>query len=145
MKNNHKPKISIITVVYNSVSTIEKSIISVLDQNYDNLEYIIIDGGSTDGTINIVNKYKDEIDYFVSEKDGGIYDAMNKGLIQASGDMVAFLNSDDWYEADSLLKVSNAVINNPSAMLVCGQVRVVQEKGNKSLESIRLNEIDLSG
>lgn len=90
-------KISIITVVLNRADTIRTTIESVINQSYDNIEYIVIDGGSTDGTLDIVNLYKDKIDVIISEKDNGIYDAMNKGLNFASGDIVGFLNSDDHY------------------------------------------------
>ena len=99
MEDNNKqlPKISVITVVLNNKSTIEETIKSVLNQKYPNLEYIIIDGGSTDGTLDIINKYNEQIDYLKSEKDLGIYDAFNKGLKIASGDLIGFINSDDIY------------------------------------------------
>ena len=90
-------KVSIITTVYDSIDTIETSIKSVLGQSYKDIEYIIIDGGSTDGTIDIVNKYKSKIAVFVSERDSGIYDAMNKGIKLATGDIIGILNSDDFY------------------------------------------------
>ena len=92
-----KPLISIITVVYNGEKYLEETILSVINQTYDNVEYIIIDGGSTDGTIDIIKKYNDNIDYWVSEKDRNMYDGINKGLKIASGDIVASLNSDDFY------------------------------------------------
>ena len=102
-------KISIITVCYNSASTIERAIKSVLSQDYSNIEYIIIDGGSTDGTVEIINKYKDKITQFVSEKDEGIYDAMNKGIALATGDIVGILNSDDFYADNFILsEIANA-------------------------------------
>lgn len=91
----NKPLISIITVVYNGEKFLEETIQSVINQTYDNVEYIIIDGGSNDETTNIIRKYEDEIDYWVSEKDGGIYYAMNKGMRLALGDWVYFLGSDD--------------------------------------------------
>ncbi|MBE0514903.1 glycosyltransferase family 2 protein [Sulfurimonas sp.] len=90
-------KISIITVVYNNVATIKDAIDSVLDQTYKNIEYIIIDGASTDGTVEIVQSYGDKISKFVSEPDRGLYDAMNKGIALATGDVVGILNSDDFY------------------------------------------------
>ena len=95
-------KITIITVVKNSEKTIERSIKSVIDQNYDNIEYIVIDGASEDKTLDILNKYKKKINILISEKDDGIWDAMNKGLNLASGDIVGFLNADDFYYADCL-------------------------------------------
>jgi glycosyltransferase involved in cell wall biosynthesis len=90
-------KISIITVSYNSASTIDDTIRSVLSQSYGDLEYIVVDGLSTDGTVERVRSYGSRIHTFISEKDGGIYDAMNKGISLATGDAVAFLNSDDFY------------------------------------------------
>jgi glycosyltransferase involved in cell wall biosynthesis len=93
-------KVSIITVSYNSEKTIEDTIKSVLAQDYPNIEYLIIDGASKDGTLQIVQKYQDKIANVVSEKDKGIYDAMNKGIALATGEIIGILNSDDFY-ADS--------------------------------------------
>lgn len=90
-----QPKISVVTVCYNAVRDIEKTILSVVNQTYPNIEYIIIDGGSKDGTMDVVNRYKDKIDVIVSEPDKGIYDAMNKGTKKASGDFLQFLNAGD--------------------------------------------------
>ncbi|MFN6564380.1 MAG: glycosyltransferase family 2 protein [Nostoc sp. ChiSLP01] len=96
-------KISIITPVYNAVNTFEKTILSVINQDIEaELEYIIIDGGSNDGTLEIINRYSDNIDILVSESDRGIYDAMNKGINLATGDIIGIINSDDWYNADAL-------------------------------------------
>ena len=92
---NNNPLISIVTVSYNAVKDIEKTILSVLNQTYPNIEYIIIDGGSTDGTLDIIKKYEDKISYWVSEHDKGIYDAMNKGIVKANGDYLFFLGADD--------------------------------------------------
>lgn len=90
-------KVSIITVCYNAENTIERTINSVLSQNYTKIEYIVIDGASSDNTIQIINKYIDKIAIFKSEKDKGIYDAMNKGLDLATGDLIGFLNADDYF------------------------------------------------
>lgn len=95
-------KFSVITVVYNRVETIERTIKSILKQSYNNIEYIIIDGGSSDGTIEVIKKYEHRIAAWISEPDKGIYDAMNKGVLLSTGDVISFLNSDDWYEADAL-------------------------------------------
>lgn len=92
-----KPKVSIITVCYNSAKTIEDTIQSVVNQTYDNIEYIVIDGVSTDNTLEIINKYKNQITTIICEKDKGIYDAINKGIGIATGDIIANLNSDDFY------------------------------------------------
>jgi len=97
-------KISVITVCYNSVRTIEETIVSVINQRDANVEYLVIDGGSTDGTLNVLQKYQAHIDKIVSEPDNGIYDAMNKGLALASGDIVGFLNADDLFAEDCVLK-----------------------------------------
>lgn len=91
------PKVTIITVCYNSAKTIEDTIQSVINQTYDHIEYIIVDGLSTDNTLEIINKYKDKIAKIVSEKDAGLYDAINKGIDLATGDIIANLNSDDFY------------------------------------------------
>ncbi|KAA6352595.1 putative glycosyltransferase [termite gut metagenome] len=92
------PKITVITVVFNGKDTIEETILSVINQTYPNIEYIIIDGESTDGTVDIIKKYQDRIAYWVSEPDKGIYDAMNKGIEKATGELIGIINSDDWYE-----------------------------------------------
>lgn len=94
-------KVSIITVCYNSEKTIEDTIKSVAAQDYDKIEYIIIDGGSTDRTHDIVKKYSDSVDIYLSEKDEGLYDAMNKGIKLASGDVIGILNSDDFFISQS--------------------------------------------
>jgi len=96
-------KISIITVVWNNVETIKDAIDSVLSQTYENIEYIVIDGASRDGTVEIVQSYGEKISKFISEKDKGLYDAMNKGIKLATGDIVGILNSDDFYIDDNLI------------------------------------------
>lgn len=105
----NKPLVSIITVVFNGEKYLEETIKSVINQNYDNVEYIIIDGGSTDKTMNIIKKYEDKIDYWVSEKDKGLYDAFNKGITLCIGDFIGIISSDDWLE-------SSAIINSLDAM-----------------------------
>ncbi len=106
-------KISIITVCFNSVATIEKAIDSVSSQDWSNKEHIVIDGGSTDGTLEILQKLKPNLACLVSEKDNGIYDAMNKGIYHATGDIICFLNSDDYYVANDVLsKIANIMQNN---------------------------------
>jgi len=105
-------KISIITIAYNSAETIEATILSVLEQDYPNLEYIIIDGDSKDDTMNIVKKYGDKISIVISEPDQGIYDAMNKGVSAATGDVIGILNSDDFYASKTGLSEVMAVFNS---------------------------------
>jgi len=94
---NSNLKISIITVSFNSVETIRDTIKSIISQDYENIEYILIDAGSTDGTLDIIKEYEGYINYFSSEEDDGIYDGMNKGISVASGEVVGILNSDDFY------------------------------------------------
>ena len=101
--NKNKPLITVITVVRNDRENIQKTVESVLNQKFDKFEYIIIDGKSTDGTIDIINKYKDQIDIIISEPDNGIYDAMNKGIKLSSGIYLNFLNSGDYYINDEIL------------------------------------------
>ena len=100
-----QPLITVITVVFNGASTIEDTIQSVINQTYNNVEYIVIDGGSTDGTQGIIRKYEHAIDYWVSEKDKGIYDAMNKGIALAAGDYVGLLNADDLFAGNDILQI----------------------------------------
>lgn len=101
-----QPKLSVITIVYNNVQDIERTLLSVINQTYPNIEYIIIDGLSTDGTVAIIKKYESRIGKFISEKDEGIYDAMNKGLALATGDYVLFMNSgDEIYANDTVVNV----------------------------------------
>ena len=97
-------KVSVITVVFNGCSTIKDTITGVLNQTYKDIEYIIIDGGSTDSTMDIVDKYKDRISKIVSEPDKGLYDAMNKGIKLATGDIIGFLNSDDVFANDFVVE-----------------------------------------
>ena len=102
-------KISIITIVYNNSECIEDCINSVLKQKYPNVEYIVIDGGSKDNTVEIINKYKDKISYFISEKDNGLYDALNKGIKAATGDIIGILHSDDlFFNNDTLSNIVSA-------------------------------------
>lgn len=120
-------KISIITVSFNSSLTIRDTIESVVAQSFTNIEYIIIDGGSNDGTLSIINEYKDKITKVVSEPDYGIYDAMNKGINAATGDIVGMLNSDDFFENNDVLSnVANAFSLDSSADIVFGDIVFVR-------------------
>lgn len=125
-------KISIITVVYNAAGTIERTIKSVIDQSYKNIEYIIIDGGSTDGTLDIIARYHSKLAYFVSEPDKGIYDAMNKGIKKASGDTIGLLNADDWYEPGALEVIAREY-KNTSAHIIAGKTFLISKEGEKIL------------
>ena len=115
-------KVSIITVSYNSVLTIRRTILSVIDQKYPNVEYIIIDGGSTDGTVEIIKEYSNQITKFISEPDHGISDAFNKGIANASGDYIGIINSDDWYEPDSIKQIVIA-FEDSTVGIVAGKIR----------------------
>lgn len=117
-------KVSIITVCLNSEKTIEKTILSVLAQECEELEYIIIDGKSTDGTLEIVKKYEERISVVVSEPDAGLYDAMNKGIAYATGDVIGIINSDDWYEPDAVKTVLD-IFKNSNAEVVYGQMNLI--------------------
>lgn len=111
-------KISIITPVYNAEKTIERTIQSVINQQIDSeLEYIIIDGASTDNTLNIINRYSPYL-RLISAKDNGVYDAMNKGIALATGDVIGIINSDDWYNNGALKVVEQAFSNNPHVSIV---------------------------
>jgi len=117
-----QPKLSVITIVYNNVRDIERTMLSVLNQTYPNIEYIIIDGASDDGTKDIIYKYKDKIAHFISEKDKGIYDAMNKGLALATGDYVLFMNSgDEIYSAETVKDVFESA---PGADIYYGETEM---------------------
>lgn len=127
----YKPLISVVTVSYNAVTTIEQTILSVVNQSYNNIEYIIIDGGSTDGTVDIIKKYADKIAYWISEPDGGIYYAMNKGINVATGEWVHFRNCGDFFfNSYSLEKMFSSVVDN-DVMILHGDCRVVYSKGFK--------------
>lgn len=123
-----KPLITVITVVLNNKLHIEQAVLSVIAQDYDNIEFIIIDGGSTDGTLDIIRRFDDRIHLWVSERDGGIYEAMNKGLELASGDYVGMLNSDDWLEPHAL-KLIIATFT-PRVDFVYGDIHVNSPQGN---------------
>ena len=120
-------KISIITVVYNSESALEKTIESITEQKYKDIEYIIIDGGSTDGTFAIIKKFEKHISFWISEPDKGIYDAMNKGLEKATGDYVWFLNAGDEIYSPDTLSFINTLENDADAYY--GEVEYIDEEG----------------
>ena len=125
-------KISIITVVWNNKNTIKYAIDSVLNQTYKDIEYIVVDGKSTDGTVEIVQSYGDKISKFISEKDNGIYDAMNKGLKLATGDIVGILNSDDFYMRDDVIeKVVNVFVENNVESVFADLVYVKPDNSEK--------------
>jgi len=127
-KNKDLPLISIITVVYNSVNTIEQTILSVIQQPYQNKEYIIIDGGSTDGTIELIRKYETYLSYWISEPDKGVYDAMNKGIDHAKGDLIGLINADDWYEENIFNQIAQQYLETGSNHVIYGMLRIFQDE-----------------
>jgi glycosyltransferase involved in cell wall biosynthesis len=124
-----KPLVSIVTPSFNQAPFIEQTIRSVLEQDYPNIEYIIIDGGSTDGSVDIIRRYSDRLAYWTSEPDNGQADAINKGWSRSSGRILAFLNSDDYYMPGSVRTAVAALQRNPAAQIVIGQGRWVTENG----------------
>ena len=131
---NSSLKISIITVSFNSAETIKETIESILIQDYNNIEYIIIDGGSSDETIDIVKSYSEKISYFISEKDNGIYDAMNKGIKAATGDIVGILNSDDFYPNSFVLSNVAKSFKKYNCDAVYGDLVYVKEKDTTQIK-----------
>jgi glycosyltransferase involved in cell wall biosynthesis len=122
-------KISIITVVYNRERTIERAIQSAINQSYKNIEYIIIDGASKDGTMEVVNRYKDKVAIIVSEKDKGMYDALNKGIKLATGDVVGILHADDEFTDTTIIeKIAHYMQQHPQTDAVYGDIGFVKEE-----------------
>ena len=129
-------KVSIVTIVYNRAYCIAHCIESVLNQTYKNIEHVIIDGGSTDGTTTIIETYKDNLGYYISEKDEGIFDALNKGIKHSTGDIIGILNSDDFfYQPDSIAKVVNGFLVS-GADLVYAKGLFVDQKSPTKIKRI---------
>lgn len=130
MKKNIK--VSVITVTYNAEHVLETTIESILGQDYDPVEYLIIDGGSTDGTVNIIKKYQSRIAYWVSEPDGGLYDAMNKGLSRATGDYVWFINAGDRLTSSGIVTEIFAGLQGEILPdIIYGETGIWDEKGKR--------------
>jgi len=144
MESNN-PLITIITVVYNGEKYLEETILSVINQTYNNIEYIIIDGGSTDGTIDIIKKYEDRIDYWISEKDSGIYDAMNKGIAHSNGELINFMNASDVFCDSELLynMVSHINKNEVFPDILYGNAHIYSENGDflKVLKPLKFSKL----
>jgi glycosyltransferase involved in cell wall biosynthesis len=129
-------KISIITVVYNRAATLGQSIHSVLSQDYGDIEYVVVDGGSTDGTLDIINKHIDSIHQFISEKDEGMYDALNKGIRLATGDIIGILHADDWFASRNIIsKIATEFTNDKMLDAVYGDIAFI--KANDPMKVIR--------
>lgn len=131
------PKISVVTVCFNAADCIEKTILSVINQTYKNIEYIIIDGGSTDGTVDIIKKYADCIDYWVSEPDKGIYDAMNKGIKVATGEWINFMNAGDCFGNMNILQQMEKEITSDIRILRGNIIRIYPKYKIKSVGVIK--------
>lgn len=137
-------RVSIVTPSFNQAAFLEQTMRSVLDQDYSNLEYLVIDGGSTDGSVDVIQKYADRLAYWTSECDRGQADAINKGLARVSGDIVAWLNSDDCYLPGTIRSVVQAFENHPEAGLIYGDVVAVDSE-NRRLNTIRYGNYGLEG
>jgi glycosyltransferase involved in cell wall biosynthesis len=129
MEKNEYPKVTIVTPSYNQAEFLEKTILSVINQDYPNLEYIIMDGGSTDNSVDIIKKYEDKIDYWVSEKDNGQSDAINKGFAIAKGQIFNWLNSDDLLLPGAITIAVNYMMENPDIQMVYGDRVIIAEDG----------------
>jgi glycosyltransferase involved in cell wall biosynthesis len=124
------PRITIVTSSFNQAKYLPETIESILNQNYPNLEYIIIDGGSTDGSVDIIKKYQSHLAYWVSEKDSGQSEAINKGFSKATGDLFNWINSDDILFPGALFRIAEAYIKNPDADLIIGDVGFINAEGS---------------
>ncbi|MCB0758440.1 MAG: glycosyltransferase [Flavobacteriales bacterium] len=131
------PLVSIVTVVYNGAASLERTIQSVLGQDRKDIEYIIVDGGSTDGTLDIIRKYEDRLAFWVSEKDAGIYDAMNKGVALCRGEWVGLINADDAYAEGAVRKAMEAVRDRPEINIVHGDILVHYPNGSSKVKQAR--------
>lgn len=129
-RDNKQPLLTVLTVVFNGAETLERTILSVINQSYDNVEFIIIDGGSTDGTLDIIRKYEHVIDYWLSEPDDGIYDAFNKAVRCASGDWLCFIGADDYlWDDDVLSNIAPSLLNAPPELkLIYGSVAIINSR-----------------
>ena len=140
--SNNKPMISIITVVFNGEKYLEQTIKSIIDQTYKNFEYIIIDGGSTDGTLEIIKKYEDKISYWISEKDKGISDAFNKGVMAAKGDYINFQGDGDGFLSSETLEEIFKDIKAGELSIISTRIQRVDEDGNKIYRSKFVKNFD---
>ena len=143
------PKITIVTPSYNQGKFLEETIRSVILQGYENLEYFVIDGGSTDNSLEIIHKYQDYLTYWVSEPDKGQAEAINKGFNLATGDIFAFLNSDDVYLPETLAKIGKFFAEHPQIDFICGQTEFINQEslptqGFSELFQVEINDITMT-
>ncbi|HUE98447.1 MAG TPA: glycosyltransferase family 2 protein [Anaerolineales bacterium] len=134
--------VSIITPSYNQVKYLEQTIQSVLGQEYPNIEYIVIDGGSTDDSEKVIRKYMDRLAYWISEKDSGQAEAINKGFLRARGNIVAWLNSDDYYFPDTISSVVQVFDENPEVVMIYGDMLAVDENG-QTINALKYKQLSL--
>jgi len=137
-----KPLISVVTVVFNGEAFLEETILSVIKQTYDNVEYIIIDGGSTDGTVDVIKKYEDRIDYWVSELDKGISDAFNKGVKVATGEYINFQGDGDGFVSNSVLEKVFQDIDSSKDIFISARIKRVDIDGNEIFLSKYVDKFD---
>ncbi|EKD89437.1 MAG: cell wall biosynthesis glycosyltransferase-like protein [uncultured bacterium] len=124
---NDTPLVTIVTPSYNQARFLEQTMRSVLDQDYPNIEYLVVDGASTDGSVELIKKYSDRLTWWVSEKDGGQAEAINKGFARAKGEIIAWINSDDYYMPGAVAGAVKALMNNQEVGFIYGNVRVVDK------------------
>lgn len=134
------PSVTIVTVVFNGSQDLDRTIRSIISQTYSNVEYVVIDGGSTDGTIDIIRKYKDHISYWVSESDNGIYDAMNKGINIANGEWINFMNAGDVFSSENVIKDIFAVERSQVA-IIYGDTEILYPSFTRLAKAKRVKEI----
>jgi glycosyltransferase involved in cell wall biosynthesis len=130
LPSNRLPTVTVVTPSYNQADYLEETIRSVLHQDYPHLEYIIVDGGSTDGSVEIIRKYSDKLAWWISEPDQGQTDAINKGFAKANGDILAWLNSDDTYLEGAISEAVDYLEANPEVGMVYGDANLINDDGN---------------
>jgi glycosyltransferase involved in cell wall biosynthesis len=135
-------RVSIVTVVHNAAATLERTMASVLAQSYPQVEYILIDGGSTDGSVDIIRRYERRIAHWVSEPDRGIAHAFNKGIAASSGDVIGILGADDWYEPDAVRTAVRVFEAYPDAGVVCGHARYHAADGADYVATVDPERLD---
>jgi glycosyltransferase involved in cell wall biosynthesis len=138
------PRISIVINSFNQADYLEQTLHSVIEQNYPNLELLVVDGGSTDGSVEIIQRYAEHITWWITEKDSGQADGINKGLRHATGEVTAWLNSDDFYYPGAVQQAAEAFLNHPEAGLIYGDVMAVDASG-KPFHRMKTGDVDVEG